>query len=125
MNSAVIVKVEYKLNTGGDYHELDVIPHSGNIAEENAQTDAGIVFTTTARFKIAQSQPATDAVLNNLIGRQASFRITDANEVKYTIGDSSYRARFHYTRRADGSPGSFNGYECQITRQATTGCAVE
>lgn len=125
MNSAVIVKAEYKLNTGGDYQELDMIPHSGTINEENAQTDPGMIFTTTARFKIAQIQPATDVVLNNLIGRQASFRFTDANGVKYIVGDSSYRARFHYTRRADGTPGSFNGYDCQVTREAPTGCTTE
>lgn len=125
MNSAVIVKVEYKPNGENDFLTLDIIPHSGNIVEENKETIAGMVFSTKAGFKIAESKPVTDTLLNSLIGRRAIFKITDANGIIYTVGDSSYRARFQYTRRADGTPGSFNGYDCEVTREAPTGCVTE
>lgn len=125
MNSGVIVKVEYKPTGENDFLTLDVIPHSGNIIEENKETIAGMVFTTTAGFKIAESKPVTDTLLNTLIGRRAIFKITDANGTIYTVGDSSYRARFQYTRRADGEPGSYNGYICSVTREAPTGCVTQ
>lgn len=120
MNSGVITKIEYQLNTGGAFSEIDMIPHSGNFTEATEETDAGTIFNFASAFKIAEVKPETDTLLNSIRGRLATFRITDANSRVYTVGDSQYRARFAFTRRADGTPGSFNGYDCQITRKAPT-----
>ena len=122
MNSGVITKVEYKPTGASSFTELAVIPHSGTISEQNKEIPAGNIFMMTAGFKVAGINPATDTILNNLAGPRAIYKITDANGTVYTIGDSSYRARLSYTHHADGAPGSFNGYDCEVTRQAPTGC---
>lgn len=125
MNSGVIVKVEYKPNSGGDYQELDVIPYSGNLQEPIKETPAGNLYSLVSNFKIAKVNPETDSLLNGITGRRATFRITDANGIVYTVGDTSYRAQFTFARRVDGTPGSFNGYDCTISREAPTQSPAE
>lgn len=120
MNSGVITKIEYQLNTGGVFTEIDMIPHSGNFTEPSEETDPGTIFNFASAFKIAEVKPETDTLLNGITGRRATFRITDANGRVHTVGDGQYRARFAFTRRVDGTPGSFNGYDCHITRKAPT-----
>jgi hypothetical protein len=120
MNSGVIIKIEFKPNTGSVYQEINMIPHTGNFSEPVEETEAGNVFSFSSGFKIAEVKPDTDTLLNSITGRRATFRITDANGKVHTVGDGSYRARFSFTRLIDGTPGSFNGYACQITRKAPT-----
>lgn len=124
MNSGVIVKIEYKPNTGDEYQELDMIPHSGSFTEPMKDSAAGFVYSFTSNFKIAEVDPETDSALNNMTGRRGTFRITDANNRVYTVGDLQFRSNFTYTRRVDGAPGSFNGYDCTITRQSPSPCPV-
>lgn len=124
MNAGVITKIEYQLNTGGGFFEIDMIPHSGNFSEQVEETNAGTLFNFASSFKIAEIKPETDTLLNSITGRLATFRITDANGRIHTAGDSQYRARFTFSRRIDGSPGSFNGYDCHITRKAPSAVPV-
>lgn len=122
MNSGVIIKIEFCINGEEEYQEMDFVPNSGNFTESMEETEAGNVFSFESGFKIAEINPDTDSILNGITGRRASFRITDANGRVYTVGDSMYRARFTFSRRMDGTPGSFNGYECRITRKSPTAC---
>ena len=124
MNSGVITKIEYVPNTGGSYKELDFIPFSGNFNETMEKTAAGDVFSFNSDFSIAEIKPETEAELVTITGRRATFKITDANGRVYTVGDTLYRAWFAYSRRVGGTPGSFNGYECSISRTAPTAVPV-
>lgn len=125
MNSAVITKIEYKRTGEAGFTQLDIIPFSGKFSETQEDTNAGIIFSAAANFKMAKIEPDTDSLLNTLTGRQASFKITDANGTVHTVGDTIYRARFYFDKRADGNPGSFNGYECRITCTSPTACPAE
>lgn len=125
MNSAVIVKIEWKLKEADQFSVFDMIPHSGTLSENKEETAAGEVFTFNAGFKIARSQLATDKTLEAIRGQKVVFKITDANDVVYLLNDLRFRSRFSYTRRLDGTPGSFNGYDCQISRNSTERCASQ
>lgn len=120
MNSGVIVKVEYQPKGEIEFITLNIIPHSGNFVESSEETPAGIVYSAKAVFKIAEVNPSTDIILNDRIGKGETFRITDANGRVHTMGDQYGRSRFLTTRSIDGGPGTFNGYECQLTRKGTT-----
>ncbi len=124
MNSGVITKIEYQPNTGGEFEQLDIIPHSGSFNEPMKETPAGNVFSFSSNFKIAEVKPETDIKLIGMTGRRGIFRITNVNDQVYTVGDSVYKADFTYTRRMDGTPGSFNGYDCQVTRTAPSPCPM-
>lgn len=125
MNVGVILKIAYKLTGETSFTELDIVPFSGTFSEQSEIKDAGILFSASANFKIAGILPATDLLLNSLLGRQATFKVTDANDIVYYVGDTLYRARFLFEKRVSGTPGSFGGYQCSITRQAPTACPVE
>lgn len=125
MNSAVIVKIEWKKSADPEFSVFDMIPHSGTISESFEETSAGRVFTLSAGFKIARSNPTTDNKLAEITGPDIVFRITDANGLVYLMNDHRFRSRFSYTRRLDGTPGSFNGYDCVISRKSTSGCIAE
>ena len=124
MNSAVITKVEYALNDSGVFTELDIIPHSGKISEANENTSAGILYTTQADFKMAKSSIETDSILKSISGRRAKYRITDANDVIYLVGSDICCANMTFVRTAEGNPGGFNGYQCQVVQKSTSGCEL-
>ncbi len=125
MNAGVILKVCYNLPGEINFTELDVIPFSGTFTEQSEIKEAGILFSAVANFKIAGILPETDILLKSLLGRRATFKITDANDTVFWVGDALYRARFLFEKRVDGTPGSFNGYQCSITRTAPTACPTE
>ncbi|WP_372775642.1 hypothetical protein [Mangrovibacterium sp.] len=124
MNSGVITKVEYMPNTGSEFEQMDIIPHSGIFSEPTGNQNGNIYYSFAFDFKIAEVKPETDNKLDSMIGKRGIFRITDANNRVYTIGDAIFKANFTFTRRLDGTPGSFNGYDCSVTRSAPTRCPM-
>lgn len=120
MNSAIITKIEYKPKAGGNYAEITIVPHSGTFSEDQQLTRAGTVFLQNVQFRIAKIDPDTDSDLEILIGKQNIFKITDSNGKTHEFGNSLNGPLFLYTKRIDGSPDGFNGYDCNLTRRSAT-----
>lgn len=125
MNSAVITKIEHRVFPDENFNQLDIIPYSGKLSSPFQKTSAGNgYYNTSVAFSIAKSSASNDAILKNIVNRKAQYRVSDANGVVYLVGNETYPARLTYTRALDGSPGSFNGYQCVITCQSVVGCEV-
>lgn len=125
MNSAVITKIEYRVFPEAEFSELDIIPQSGKLSEL-LQKDGGgnSYYDCAVDFTMAKSEAAKDTLLKSVASRKAQYRITDANEVVYLVGDESYPARLTHNRNIDGQPGSFNGYRCSVFCKSPTGISI-
>lgn len=125
MNSAVIIKIEFKLQTDENFTVLDFIPYSGKISDQVSTTRPGDFYNTTVNFNIAKAGSATDTILKTFKNRKAQFRITDANSAVHLVGNDDWPARLLYQKALDGAAGSFNGYRCTISCQSPTGIVTE
>jgi len=125
MNAAVITKIGYRFSEDDEFSSVSIIPESGTLSEETSQTRAGLLYTTTIEFKIAQSSADNDQVLKALTTRHAQYQVTDANGTVYLAGSSVYPARMLFTRGVKGTSSSFNGYECKVTVKSPDGCTVQ
>lgn len=115
MNSAVIKKIEYKFQEADAWTELNFVFESAKI-DQSAKRDAGgWIYTTKVPFKVAKNQPATVEPIATLVNRKAIYRVTDCNEAKYTLGTDDYKSRLSASIKVEGTPGSFNGRELEIT----------
>ncbi len=125
MNTGVIIKVEVRLLTETDYLDLDVIPYSGDFAEPFSQSNAGGLYSYKGSFSIAKISNTNDTIIDGIIKRKLEFRVTDGNGTKHLVGDTSYPARLTCSREVASSAGGFNGYKCEITREAPRHTNIE
>ena len=125
MNSAVITKIEYRIFPNANFSNLEIIPQSGKLSSPRKKDAGGnAYFETSVPFNMAKSEPVKDDMLKNIVSRKGQFRITDANGFVYLVGNESYPARLNYGKALQGTPGSFNGYQCVITCKSVTGCEI-
>ena len=122
MNSAVIVKAEYKLIGDTEFTDLGIIPYSGSISEDWGKSFAGIAAKINVGFKKENWSATNDAAMKLLLNRKAQFQITDSNGTVSLIGTDQNPARLMYKSNVDGSASGFNGFDCSITWISPTGC---
>ena len=118
-NSAVVIKLEYRLQGNPDFIQIWFTAFSANVNQTQEETKAGIVYTNTLVFKIPKCSDENDAFLKSLASRRSVWRATDANEVVHVIGTDSIPSRLNFTKTIDGQPGNYNGY--QLTIKAKSG----
>lgn len=114
MNSAVITKIEYRLQGDQDFIQIGFTAFSANVNQTQEETNAGIVYTSTLGFKIPKCSDENDAFLKSLTSRRSIWRVTDANEVVHNIGNDIIPARLNFTKTIDGQPGNYNGYKVTV-----------
>ena len=124
MNSAVITKIEYRLIESQEFTELKNILYSGRPTEQVDRTRAGNLHKTSVPFKIAKVSADNDLLLQPILNRKSQFRLTDGNGAVHLVGSDQFPARLTYTKSLEGSPGSFNGYNCTITCLSPEGSVV-
>ena len=124
MNSAVIIKIEYRLIENQEFTEIKNILYSGNLSESIDRTKAGNLFKASISFKVAKVSPENELILKPINNRKAQFRLTDGNGFVHLVGDDDYPARLTYQKSQVGSPGGFNGYRCSITCNSPKGSSV-
>lgn len=117
MNSAVIVKLEYRFPTTAEFTAIAYQGFSANLKEQISPTAAGNLHQATIQFRVPQCTAANDALLLSLSQRRAIYRATDANGSVYQIGDAKRGATLIYSRAIDGRAGGYNGYDVVITRK--------
>ncbi len=125
MNSAVITKIEYRVFPEVNFSAFEIIPYSGKLSEDISETKAGNVYACVVDFNVAKSEQAKDTTLKSVLKRKAQFRVIDANNIVYLVGDENYPARLVYSRGIDGTPGSFNGYKCKINRKSPYAITID
>lgn len=122
MNSAVIVKAEYKLIGDTEFTDLGIIPYSGSIAESWEKSFAGIAAKINVGFKKENWSATNNAAMKLLLNRKAQFQITDSNGTVSLVGNDNNPARLMYKSSVDGSASGFNGFDCSITWLSPEGC---
>ena len=123
-NSSVMIKIEYKYQESDSWLNISFVPESAKL-EQNAKKEAGgWLHSAKLSFKIAKNQSLTIEPIATLLQRKAIYRITDGNQVTYTIGTDQLKARLSYSITLAGTPGSFNGREVEINWQSTSGVAI-
>lgn len=115
MNSAVIIKLEYRLPDIEQFTPIHYTGFSANLAEQTSETFAGVQHTASLRFRIPKCDAEKDRLMVSLSQRRAIYRATDANGSVYTLGSDQRGAKLLYSRSIDGKAGGFNGYETVIT----------
>lgn len=124
MNSAVIVKIEYRLIEDQEFQVLKSILYSARLEENIDRTRAGNLHQSKINFNISKICAENELVLIPLKNRKAQFRITDANGVVHLVGNDQFPARLSYRKSESGTPGSFNGYRCQVSCSSPEGSSV-
>ncbi len=118
MNSAVIVKLEYRFSGTEDFSPISFTGFSATLAERTEGTFAGVQYKIFVAFRIPKYDAEKDRLINLLSSRRAIYQATDGNGSVYTIGTIKQGASFFYSRTVDGKPGGFNGYDALITYQS-------
>jgi hypothetical protein len=118
MNSAVIVKLEYRFPGTEEFTPISYTGFSASLAEKTESTFAGIEHKIILAFTIPKCEAEKDRLVLLLSSRRAIYQATDANGSVYTIGSATQGARFFYNRTVDGHPGGLNGYDALITYQS-------
>jgi len=126
MNSAVIVKVEYRFakDTDLSFSDLNIIPYSGRLSENVSPKKAGKLHQVKLRFNIDNVNPDKDALLNFISDIPIHIKAYDANGRIHYIGDDEFQARLSFDKALDGKAGSFNGYRCSIDYDTPYGAVV-
>jgi hypothetical protein len=124
MYSVVITKVEYKPITDENFTEMDIVPGSGLLNEETDKTGQGTLHKTTVQFDIANVTAVKDTLMKSLKSRKLEFRLTDSNKLVHLVGDENYFARLKYQKIIDTTPGTFNGYRCNVNCNSPSGSSV-
>lgn len=125
MNSAVITKIEYRLQGEQNFTAFDIVPLPEKLKEDEKKTRAGMSYETSANFLIAGMSVELRNKIKSIVDRKAYFRITDADDVVYLVGSTDYPARLSAQMALGGAPGSFKGYRCTITQNSPNGCTIE
>lgn len=124
MNSAVVIKAEYRVIGSEQFTDLDIVPYSGSITEAWQKSMAGMAAKVTVGFKKEKWSAEFDSVAKGLLNRKAQYRITDANGVVRLVGTDQIPARLLYDSRVGAAAGSFNGYEFSIDWLSPDGCEL-
>ena len=122
MNSAVVLKVEYKLIGETNFTDLQVIPYSGSISEDWVKSFAGVAAKISVGFKKENWSASNDIAMKSLINRKAIFQVTDSNGTVSLVGSDENPARLRYKSSVDGSASGFNGFDCSIAWSSPSGC---
>lgn len=124
MNSPVIVKVEFKYldNDYSEFVNFDIVPFSASFSESISASKAGHIHKSTLSFKKESVSTENEAVFYKLRNRPAQFRVTDANNYVFVVGNSDYKARLTYKKSVSGSNSGFNGYECTVSCSSPYSC---
>lgn len=123
INSAVVVKAEYRLIGSDTFIDLDIIPYSGSISETWKKPFAGLIATVAVDFKKENWSPTNNTLMKSLLNRKEQFRVTDANGTVSLVGSDKNPARLMYDAQVAAAAGSFNGFTCSITWLSPSGCA--
>lgn len=123
-NSAVILKIEYKIQESDSWSELNFTPQSAKFNQTSKKDSGGWIHTSKVNFKMAKNQSTTIEPLKTLFLKKAIFRITDGNNTTYVIGNNKIKARLGYDIEVAGTPGGFNGREVEIFWESTTGAVI-
>lgn len=124
MNAGIITKIEYRLVGGSAYSELSFTGFSANFTSDQGNTAAGIVYRTKISGKIPKIGKTNSDLLKTLSGPKLDVKFTDGNGRTYTMGTSSYPARFQHTMVIGGNPGDHNGFEFTISHSSPTGPVI-
>lgn len=124
MNSAVLIKIEYRLIEDSEFTVLKNIIYSGKLSESIDRSNPGDLHKTKIDFHVSKICTENELVLKLIKNRKAQFRLVDANKVTHMVGDDNYPARLTYQKSLLGTPGSFNGYRCTITCSSPFGSSV-
>ncbi len=122
MNTATVVKAEFRAIASTEFTDLDIVPYSGSISETWKRTTAGTVATVNVEFKKENWSPENNTLMKSLVGRKAQFRVTDANGTVSLVGTNTNPARLVYSAGVEGQPTGFNGFACQISWLTPKGC---
>ncbi len=120
MNVGIISKIEYALLPDGEFAEFSFTGFSGTISKTPDKTNAGNVHKTTIALKIPGVEPSKTSLLDSLLFRPASYKVTDGNGIVHLVGTSGYPARLEYLQEVNGSAGGWNGYSLTINHQSPT-----
>jgi hypothetical protein len=115
MNSAVILKLEYRFPTVTEFTSIAFTGFSANLTKQSSGSSAGILHVATLQFRIPKCDAEKDRLMVLLSSCRAIQRATDANGSVYLIGGNSRGAQLLYNRSVDGKPGGLNGYDAVIT----------
>ena len=114
MNSAVIIKLEFRFPDKEQFTPIDYTGFSANLSEKTGRSFPGVLHTATLQFRIPKCDTEKDRLMLSLSQRRAIYQATDANGAVYVIGTKK-GAQLLYNRSVEGKAGSFNGYEAVIT----------
>jgi|SRR5665647_16362 len=115
MNSAVIIKIEFRFPNIELFTPIDYTGFSASLTEQTSKSFAGVLHTAALQFRIPKCDAEKDRLMLSLSQRRAIYQATDANGSVYKIGSSKRGALLLYNRTVDGKAGGFNGYEAVIT----------
>lgn len=114
MNTAAIIKFEYRLLESPDFSELVFTSFTGTIKKSTAKGDPGKLHTTNINLKVSEVTGEKTLLFDSLLYSKAQYRITDSNGRIHLVGDDNYPARLEYEAAIDGNPGGWNGYSILI-----------
>ncbi len=123
MNSAVVVKAEYRLIGVEEFTDFDIIPYSGSISESWEKSFSGIVAKVSVDFKKENWSASDNITMKLLLNRKAQFQITDSNGTVSLVGNNENPARLLFKSLVHGSVSGFNGFDCSISWLSPLGCA--
>ena len=115
MNSAVIIKIEFRFPNVELFTPIAYTGFSASLTEQISKSFAGVLHTAAFQFRIPKCDAGKDRLMISLSQRRAVYRATDANGAVYLIGSDKRGALLLYSRTVDGKAGGFNGYEAVIT----------
>ena len=124
MNSPVITKIEFKFldNDYYDFVDFDIVPFSASFSESVGTSNAGHLHKSTLSFKKESISETNESLFNTLRSRPCQFRVTDANNYVFLVGDNDYKARMTFKKSLSGSNSGFNGYECSVVCTSPYSC---
>lgn len=123
-NSAVIIKIEYKFSKSENWTEIKFTLGSAKFEQSSKLEPGGLIYSVKVPFEISTLHTTSPEKINLLIQRKAIYRITDGNNITYTIGNNQIKARLAYNLVIGGNPGNFKGRQVEITWQNTTGVII-